>query len=604
MADKNLNINIIAKDKSKQALGKLQGNLSKTKSSVLNLKNALIGLGAGLVIKSIVQTTARFQDLRTSLASVTGSAENGARAFSFISKFATKTQFSVEDLSTAFIKLKAAGIEPSEELLTTFTDTAAITTDQIGSLQAITDLYARTVSGGLGLESINRLGDRGVPILRILEQQLGLTRDQITKFGMTAEGAKTITDAFAKGIKDEFGGSTVALLDNLNVSFSNVGIALANVQDKVGQGMSPALKAMTDELTKMLEENEELAISLGKGLGGALAGILTITLKTVEAFQKLNETLEDNRIYELFGTGLKDLLVDVYDLGFGMGTLREEFPELASLIDKATNSSKLLSEGFISTTDSANNFQQSIKEVKEAMGSLSEDEASTVVNDMKEETESILSELKRRRSAEKIIQHQGYQKQNEELNTNVDRALKRQEAANKREVKLKKDGMSALLENTKTGLAAMAGQNKKAFQAYKAYQIAEATINAYKSASSAFTTYAGLFPLNIGIAAAALAAGMAQVSAIQAQTFSGRQSGGAVVAGQQYMVGEAGREMFVPSTNGNIVPNDRLGGGQNINITINANDTQGFDELLIKRRATIVNVINDALNSQGKEALV
>ena len=83
-----------------------------------------------------------------------------------------------------------------------------------------------------------------------------------------------------------------------------------------------------------------------------------------------------------------------------------------------------------------------------------------------------------------------------------------------------------------------------------------------------------------------------------------RAAGGNVRAGQPYLVGEAGHEMFVPSQNGNIVPNNQLGGGQNINITINANDTQGFDELLIKRRATIVNVINDALNSQGKEALV
>ena len=49
MADKNLNINILAKDKSKQALNSVQGNLNKTKSSVLNLKNALIGLGVGLV---------------------------------------------------------------------------------------------------------------------------------------------------------------------------------------------------------------------------------------------------------------------------------------------------------------------------------------------------------------------------------------------------------------------------------------------------------------------------------------------------------------------------------------------------------------------------
>ena len=40
MATKKLNIDIIAKDKSKQALNNVQNNLEKTKTSVLNLRNA------------------------------------------------------------------------------------------------------------------------------------------------------------------------------------------------------------------------------------------------------------------------------------------------------------------------------------------------------------------------------------------------------------------------------------------------------------------------------------------------------------------------------------------------------------------------------------
>src|SRR5210317_1460880 len=139
MAINQMYIDIIARNKTLKAFTQVQGNVEKTKQSVINLKNALIGLGAGAVVKSIVATTARFEDLRTSLASVTGSAEAGAEAFDFISKFATQTQFGIEDLSRSFIKLKAAGITPTEELLNVFTNTAAITTDQIGSLEAITD---------------------------------------------------------------------------------------------------------------------------------------------------------------------------------------------------------------------------------------------------------------------------------------------------------------------------------------------------------------------------------------------------------------------------------------------------------------------------------
>jgi hypothetical protein len=47
MAQKLL-IDIIANDKSKQALGNVQKGLSRLKQSVFNLKNAFIGLGAGL----------------------------------------------------------------------------------------------------------------------------------------------------------------------------------------------------------------------------------------------------------------------------------------------------------------------------------------------------------------------------------------------------------------------------------------------------------------------------------------------------------------------------------------------------------------------------
>ena len=46
-----------------------------------------------------------------------------------------------------------------------------------------------------------------------------------------------------------------------------------------------------------------------------------------------------------------------------------------------------------------------------------------------------------------------------------------------------------------------------------------------------------------------------------------RAEGGYVAAGSSYLVGERGAEMFVPSGNGNIVPNNQLGGGS-VNITL------------------------------------
>ena len=112
------------------------------------------------------------------------------------------------------------------------------------------------------------------------------------------------------------------------------------------------------------------------------------------------------------------------------------------------------------------------------------------------------------------------------------------------------------------------------------------------------------FPLGYIEAGITLARGMAQVSAIRSQSYQGRALGGSVAEGRAYMVGEQGPEMMIPSQSGTIIPNKDLGRQTVINVNIQANDTEGFDDLLIKRRSVIVNVINDALNTQGKEALI
>ena len=56
MANQKLQIDIIARDKSKQALGAVQKTLGRLRQSVFNLQNAFIGLGAGLVVRNLVNT--------------------------------------------------------------------------------------------------------------------------------------------------------------------------------------------------------------------------------------------------------------------------------------------------------------------------------------------------------------------------------------------------------------------------------------------------------------------------------------------------------------------------------------------------------------------
>jgi hypothetical protein len=141
--------------------------------------------------------------------------------------------------------------------------------------------------------------------------------------------------------------------------------------------------------------------------------------------------------------------------------------------------------------------------------------------------------------------------------------------------------------------------NKEAFEASKALRIAEAIMATYQAATLALATYPPPFGF-IG-AAVAVAAGLANVAAIRSQSYSGRALGGPVMGNETYMVGENGPELFTPSTSGRITRNDQIGDGRpvEINFTINAVDTQSFDELLLQRRGVIQQVISDAMLESG-----
>ena len=62
-----------------------------------------------------------------------------------------------------------------------------------------------------------------------------------------------------------------------------------------------------------------------------------------------------------------------------------------------------------------------------------------------------------------------------------------------------------------------------------------------------------------------------------------RASGGPVKAGHVYTVGESGKETFVPTVNGQILPAGKTGGGENTVVAFYGN-VYGFDDF--ERRVT------------------
>ena len=257
---------------------KLVGDNRDLMRSIGGVTTALTGLVTAGALAGVAKITANFESLQTSLAAANGSLAAGRAEFDKIRALSTRTQFGIESLSSTFIKLRTNGIQPSEKLLRLFTDTAAASTDQIGTLNAITDLWARTIHGGLGLEDLNRLADRGIPVFDILATKLGITRLEISKLGKTAEGAKSIRDALASGLDERFAGSTEQLLNNLSTLFSNLVIGVKNFAFEMGTAAAPAFKEFLKAVTETIKESHGLARALGTAIGGAFK-VLTPIVK-------------------------------------------------------------------------------------------------------------------------------------------------------------------------------------------------------------------------------------------------------------------------------------------------------------------------------------
>lgn len=88
----------------------------------------------------------------------------------------------------------------------------------------------------------------------------------------------------------------------------------------------------------------------------------------------------------------------------------------------------------------------------------------------------------------------------------------------------------------------------------------------------------------------------------QAVPISGKKAmGGPVAGGRPYLVGERGPELMIPSGNGSIVPNNKLGGG-GVTVVQNINVTTGVQQTVRAEIANLLPQISNAAKSAVADA--
>jgi len=209
MATQKLNIDIVAKDRSRQALGSLRGSLSKIKASVFNLRNAFIGLGAGLVIRSIVNTGKEIEGLQVRLKFLFGTAQEGSKAFDEMAKFAAKVPFSLAEIQQGAGVLAVVSKDAKE-----MANMMRIT----GNVAAVTGLDFKTTaeqiqrSMSAGISAADLFRDRGV------KSMLGFKAGAVVSIEETVAAFERI---FGKGGK--YDGATDELAKTFAGTLSMIG---------------------------------------------------------------------------------------------------------------------------------------------------------------------------------------------------------------------------------------------------------------------------------------------------------------------------------------------------------------------------------------------
>jgi gas vesicle protein len=601
MSIKQLQIDILAKDKTLRAFDSVNRGLSSVQQRVFNLRNALIGIGGATVLKGFLDAGIEVENLGIQLKALFGSAEAGAKALQQVTKFASETPFELRNIQQGVTAL-ATVADKAEEMGISFDELLKITGNtavQLGGDFAQASLnIQKSFSAGIGSADLFR--DRAVTAMAGFEAGVKVSVD---------ESIKGLAKAFGTG--GQYGQLTKELSETTFGTISNLKDAFFQFQVAVSSGFFPALKRELGDLKKVVEDNQESIQDFGEAVGTNL----------VKAFERGKQVADDlkkpmENIAKAFNSIIDGFLLlppEIQNYGVIVGLLLGKKGIMAlgvvsgarSLIEKY----QLQIENFMTTG------RYYATKLFEQIGLIAEGSADKVFQELLDIRAKLSEQINEiNNDAPNVIIPVTLNGTDE-----LDEDLK--------EVKKNIDGLSEAIKGFQSGFKTAMDEaikitddfeklGKKAFDGF-----ADSLTDAIMTGKANFKDFAR------SLLADLLRIIIRQQLAVQLQRILGFGSavsgGGGIIASipklfgfanggtppvnRPSIIGERGAELFIPKSSGTVVPNEDLkgiGGTTNINFTINTVDAQGVDELLTNRRSTIINVINDALNRQGKEALV
>ena len=277
MATKQVNIDIIAKDKTRQAMKSATMGVERLKNSVFNLRNALVGLGAGLVVKSFVDTGREVERLRVRFKFLFDEANEGEKAFKGLIKFASQVPFSLEEIQRGSANLAVVS-KDADELNKLLKITGDIASASGLDFQTTAEQIQRTFAGGINSADLFR--ERGVRALLGFEAGVAISAEQSRNHIMKAfdEGTLSVVGASAVMAKT-FDGTLSMIGDKFNLFKMAV----------MDSAPFDFLKASAMLIEKELEKNfggiEKSAEKIGEAIVATTVKTLLFATQIIDKFK-------------------------------------------------------------------------------------------------------------------------------------------------------------------------------------------------------------------------------------------------------------------------------------------------------------------------------
>ena len=296
----NLVLNILAKDKTKQAFNGIRAGLGNLKGAIFSVQSALIGLGAGVVVRQFIRVGAEVENLGIRFAFLLGNVKEGTKAFDNLVGFAAKVPFSLEEIAGASGNLAVVAKDADD-----LTRILKIT----GNVAAVTGLdfrqtaeqIQRSFAGGIASADIFR--ERGVRAL------LGF------KAGATVSVEETI-EAFEKafGENGRFSKATEVLATTFTGTLSMLGDKLFKFRRDTNEaGFFDFIKQALVDVNKLIESNEVVLKNLAKSTSDFM---INVTKNVLIGGAVLMDTLRP--VFRMIGTAVGGIIESVKALPSGI----------------------------------------------------------------------------------------------------------------------------------------------------------------------------------------------------------------------------------------------------------------------------------------------